>query len=122
MSASGSFHGDGSDPSDAGRGALLTAEELSDLIVGRSPKPRRGVYPSRATVSSTLDSDSDYVTLPPPPLPPPRTDSEHQPTNYVVLEPPSLLSSPEETLTSVSYTHLDVYKRQQPHRSELCNF
>lgn len=84
MSASGSFHGDGSDPSDAGRGNLLSAEELSDLIVGRKPSlatqespttPRRGVYPTRATVSSTLDSDSDYVTLPPPPLPPPRTDS-----------------------------------------------
>lgn len=84
VSASGSFHGDGSDPSDAGRGNLLSAEELSDLIVGRKPSlaipespstPRRGVYPSRATVSSTLDSDSDYVTLPPPPLPPPRTDS-----------------------------------------------
>uniref|UniRef100_A0A8D8TMN3 Protein expanded n=1 Tax=Cacopsylla melanoneura TaxID=428564 RepID=A0A8D8TMN3_9HEMI len=84
VSASGSFHGDGSDPSDAGRGNLLSAEELSDLIVGRKPSlvapespstPRRGVYPTRATVSSTLDSDSDYVTLPPPPIPPPRTDS-----------------------------------------------
>lgn len=97
VSTSGSFHGDGSDPSDAGQGALLTAEELSDLIVGRSPKPRRGVYPSRATVSSTLDSDSDYVTLPPPPPPPPRTDSERK-TNYVLLESPSL--SPEETLAT----------------------
>uniref|UniRef100_A0A1B6BZW1 FERM domain-containing protein n=1 Tax=Clastoptera arizonana TaxID=38151 RepID=A0A1B6BZW1_9HEMI len=98
VSASGSFHGDGSDPSDAGQGTLLTAEELSDLIVGRSPKPRRGVYPSRATVSSTLDSDSDYVTLPPPPPPPPRSDSERQ-TNYALLESP-LLSSPEETLAT----------------------
>lgn len=96
VSQSGSFHGDGSDPSDAGRGALLSAEELSDLIVGRSPKPRRGIYPSRATVSSTLDSDSDYVTLPPPPLPPPRSDSER--STYAILE--SALSSPEETLAS----------------------
>lgn len=64
VSTSGSFHGDGSDPSDAG--PRLTAEELSDLIVGHAS----GVYPSRATVSSTLDSDSDYVTLPPPPPPP----------------------------------------------------
>ncbi|XP_054260749.1 protein expanded-like isoform X2 [Macrosteles quadrilineatus] len=100
VSATGSFHGDGSDPSDAGRGTLLSAEELSDLIVGRSPKPRRGIYPSRATVSSTLDSDSDYVTLPPPPLPPPRSDSEKPSSTYAILELASALSSPEETLTS----------------------
>ncbi|XP_014281361.1 protein expanded [Halyomorpha halys] len=86
VSNNGSFHGDGSDPSDAGRGNLLTAEELSNLIVHRSPKPRRGVYPSRATVSSTLDSCSDYVTLPPPPLPPPRQNLNEK--NYVVLEQP----------------------------------
>nr|CAG6407541.1 Expanded [Euborellia annulipes]CAG6407549.1 Expanded [Euborellia annulipes] len=64
VSNSGSFHGDGSDPSEVG--PRLTAEELSNLIVGHAS----GVYPSRATVSSTLDSDSDYVTLPPPPPPP----------------------------------------------------
>nr|XP_018900555.1 PREDICTED: protein expanded [Bemisia tabaci] len=95
VSASGSFHGDGSDPSDAGRGALLSAEELSDLIVGRSPKPRRGVYPSRATVSSTLDSDSDYVTLPPPPLPPPRSDSINA-MDYSLRS--RCLSSPSNTM------------------------
>lgn len=72
VSASGSFHGDGSDPSDTGHGTPLTAEELSDLIVGRSPKPCRGKYPSVATVSESLDSIADYVTLPPPPIPPPR--------------------------------------------------
>lgn len=70
VSASGSFHGDGSDPSDTGHGTPLTAEELSDLIVGRSPKPCRGKYPSIATVSESLDSVADYVTLPPPPMPP----------------------------------------------------
>jgi hypothetical protein len=70
VSASGSFHGDGSDPSDTGHGTPLTAEELSDLIVGRSPKPCRGKYPSMATVSESLDSVADYVTLPPPPMPP----------------------------------------------------
>lgn len=71
VSTPGSFHGDGSDPSDTGHGTPLTAEELSDLIVGRSPKPCRGKYPSVATVSETLDSVADYVTLPPPPAPPP---------------------------------------------------
>ncbi|XP_024083068.1 protein expanded isoform X2 [Cimex lectularius] len=96
VSNTGSFHGDGSDPSDAGRGNLLSAEELSNLIVHRSPKPRRGIYPTRATVSSTLDSCSDYVTLPPPPIPPPpipppRGDSDKT-QNYVVLEPPKLQS------------------------------
>lgn len=62
--SAGSFRGDGSDPSDVG--PLLSADELSDLIVGR--------YPPRKTVSTSMDSDCDYVTMPPPP-PPPRTDS-----------------------------------------------
>ncbi|XP_068085286.1 protein expanded [Anabrus simplex] len=86
VSASGSFRGDGSDPSDAGPRSPLTAEELSDLIVGRGSGSEHtsGVYPPRTTVSVNMDSDSDYVTLPPPPLPPPRTDSD---TNYVMLEP-----------------------------------
>uniref|UniRef100_A0A6B2EC04 Putative membrane-associated protein tyrosine phosphatase ptp-bas n=1 Tax=Phlebotomus kandelakii TaxID=1109342 RepID=A0A6B2EC04_9DIPT len=57
VSASGSFRGDGSDPTD-NKHALLSAEELTDLIVGR------GTYPNRKTVSNTLDSDCDYVTLP----------------------------------------------------------
>lgn len=123
VSNSGSFHGDGSDPSDAGRGNLLTAEELSNLIVHRSPKPRRGVYPSRATVSSTLDSCSDYVTLPPPPIPPPSQDNKiyaepkmlcslgappghHQPPEYTPLPPPhpiASLPSPKAQETSASF-------------------
>uniref|UniRef100_A0A8D8KBG7 Protein expanded n=3 Tax=Culex pipiens TaxID=7175 RepID=A0A8D8KBG7_CULPI len=57
VSAAGSFRGDGSDPTD-NKHTLLSAEELTDLIVGR------GTYPSRKTVSHTLDSDCDYVTLP----------------------------------------------------------
>lgn len=55
--SSASFRGDGSDPTDK-KQALLSAEELTDLIVGR------GSYPSRKTVSNTLDSDCDYVTMP----------------------------------------------------------
>ncbi|CAG9863383.1 unnamed protein product [Phyllotreta striolata] len=74
VSNSGSFHGDGSDPTDA-KQTLLSAEELSDLIVGR--------YPSCKSVSHTLDSDSDYVTLPSSyqgyaPVPPKRIDSVDQ--------------------------------------------
>lgn len=74
VSNSGSFHGDGSDPTDT-KQALLSAEELSDLIVGR--------YPSCKSVSHTLDSDSDYVTLPSSyqgyaPVPPKRIDSVEQ--------------------------------------------
>ncbi|XP_036327816.1 protein expanded [Rhagoletis pomonella] len=57
VSTSGSFRGDGSDPTD-NKHNLLSAEELTDLIVGR------GTYPNRKTVSGTLDSDCDYVTLP----------------------------------------------------------
>lgn len=71
VSNSGSFRGDGSDPTDK-KQSFLTAEELSDLIVGR--------YPSCKSVSHTLDSDSDYVTLPSTyqgyvPIPPKRVDS-----------------------------------------------
>lgn len=71
VSNSGSFRGDGSDPTDVKLGPL-SAEELSDLIVGR--------YPSCKSVSHTLDSDSDYVTLPSTyqgyvPIPPKRVDS-----------------------------------------------
>lgn len=66
-----SFHGDGSDPTDK-KHTLLSAEELSDLIVGK--------YPGCKNVSNTLDSDSDYVTLPSSykgyiPVPPVRIDS-----------------------------------------------
>ncbi|XP_063700139.1 protein expanded [Culicoides brevitarsis] len=57
VSGSGSFRGDGSDPADT-KHPLLSAEELTDLIVGR------GTYPLCKTVSHTMDSDSDYVTLP----------------------------------------------------------
>ncbi|KAM7354315.1 FERM domain containing expanded isoform 1-T2 [Cochliomyia hominivorax] len=57
ISTTDSFRGDGSDPADM-KHTLLSAEELTDLIVGR------GSYPNRKTVSSTLDSDCDYVTLP----------------------------------------------------------
>ncbi|CAG9817530.1 unnamed protein product [Phaedon cochleariae] len=75
VSNCGSFHGDGSDPTD-NKHTLLSAEELSDLIVGR--------YPSRKSVSHTLDSDSDYVTLPSSyqgyaPVPPRRVDSARPP-------------------------------------------
>ncbi|KAK4876174.1 hypothetical protein RN001_012596 [Aquatica leii] len=71
ISNSGSFRGDGSDPTDT-QPTPLSAEELSDLIVGR--------YPSCKSVSHTLDSDSDYVTLPSSyqgyaPVPPKRVDS-----------------------------------------------
>lgn len=67
-----SFRGDGSDPTDNKQ--ALSAQELSNLIVGR------GVYPSHQTVSNTLDSDSDYVTISSscqgfPPIPPKRFDS-----------------------------------------------
>nr|CAD7393706.1 unnamed protein product [Timema cristinae] len=100
VSASGSFRGDGSDPSDSGHRNLLTAEELSDLIVGRGSGSGHasGVYPSRSSVSATLDSDSDYVTLPPPPIPPPRMDSK--PTNYVMLDPPSVHSPTPASVVS----------------------
>ncbi|XP_061387398.1 protein expanded [Musca vetustissima] len=57
VSTSDSFRGDGSDPTD-NKHSLLSAEELTELIVGR------GSYPNRKTVSNTLDSDCDYVTLP----------------------------------------------------------
>ncbi|XP_052838052.1 protein expanded [Drosophila gunungcola] len=88
VSTGSSFRGDGSDPTD-NKHSLLSAEELTDLIVGR------GTYPSRKTVSSTLHSDCDYVTLPMgsqggedvdhaeqdlPPAPPPPYSARHEKT------------------------------------------
>lgn len=95
VSNSGSFHGDGSDPTD-NKQALLSAEELSDLIVGR------GVYPSCKTVSNTLDSDSDYVTLPLSyqgyaPVPPKRVDSNINNTLLGIVDSTSSIDS--ESLT-----------------------
>lgn len=91
VSNSGSFHGDGSDPTD-NKQALLSAEELSDLIVGR------GVYPSCKTVSNTLDSDSDYVTLPLSyqgyaPVPPKRVDSNINNTLLGIVDSTSSIDS-----------------------------
>ncbi|XP_018396311.1 PREDICTED: LOW QUALITY PROTEIN: protein expanded [Cyphomyrmex costatus] len=84
-----SFRGDGSDPSKAR--PLLSADELSDLIVGR--------YPPRKTISNSMDSDCDYVTMPPPPPPPPpRTDSDRQ------LLPPY-------PVESIDYATINVSKR-----------
>ncbi|XP_017046158.1 protein expanded isoform X2 [Drosophila ficusphila] len=90
VSTSSSFRGDGSDPTD-NKHSLLSAEELTNLIVGR------GTYPSRKTVSSSLHSDCDYVTLPMggesggaeedhhqeqelPPAPPPPYSARHEKT------------------------------------------
>lgn len=91
LSNSGSFRGDGSDPTD-NKQALLSAEELSDLIVGR------GVYPSCKTVSNTLDSDSDYVTLPLNypgylPIPPKRVDSNINNTLLGIVDSTSSIDS-----------------------------
>ncbi|CAB0035687.1 unnamed protein product [Trichogramma brassicae] len=65
----GSFRGDGSDPPN-GKLPLLSATDLTDLIVGK--------YPERKSVGSSLESNCDYVRMPPPkpPSPPSRSDSE----------------------------------------------
>lgn len=112
--SSSSFRGDGSDPTDKQQ-TLLTAEELTDLIVGR------GSYPSRKTISDTLDSDCDYVTMPmsdakyiaasdastselalPAPVPPKRVDSNlHRPFTGLIAPnrsvPPPPYSARHET-------------------------
>lgn len=97
--SAGSFRGDGSDPSSVR--PLLSADELSDLIVGR--------YPPRKTISNSMDSDCDYVTMPlplssppPPPPPPPRTDSERQ----MLLPPP-----PPYPVNIEPYATINVPKR-----------
>ncbi|XP_032671545.1 protein expanded isoform X2 [Odontomachus brunneus] len=98
--SAGSFRGDGSDPSSVR--PLLSADELSDLIVGR--------YPPRKTISSSMDSDCDYVTMPlplppppPPPPPPPRTDSDRQ---MLLLPPP-----PPYPVNIEPYATINIPKR-----------
>lgn len=99
-----SFHGDGSDPSEAGKGSLLTPEELSELIVGS--------YPCRATVSHTLDSDSDYVTLPPPPRPPPRSEAS---ARFVTTKPHiSMTSHSSVSASGPNYASLPVAPEPPP--------
>lgn len=99
-----SFHGDGSDPSEAGKGSLLTPEELSELIVGS--------YPCRATVSHTLDSDSDYVTLPPPPRPPPRSEAS---ARFVTTKPHiSMTSHSSVSASGPSYASLPAAAEPPP--------
>ncbi|XP_061932125.1 protein expanded-like isoform X2 [Apis cerana] len=91
--SAGSFRGDGSDPSSVG--PLLSADELSDLIVGR--------YPPRKTISNSMDSDCDYVTMPPPP-PPPRTDSDRQlppPPPYPVNMDYATINSPRSNIPDI---------------------
>ncbi|XP_043469449.1 protein expanded isoform X2 [Leptopilina heterotoma] len=90
--SAGSFRGDGSDP--PGAGPLLSADELSDLIVGR--------YPPRKTISNSMDSDCDYVTMPPPP-PPPRTDSDR------LLPPP-----PPYPVTTIDYATISSPRTKVP--------
>ncbi|XP_015607551.1 protein expanded isoform X2 [Cephus cinctus] len=96
--SAGSFRGDGSDPSDVG--PLLSADELSDLIVGR--------YPPRKTISNSMDSDCDYVTMPPP-LPPPRTDSDRQ-----LPPPPPYPSNINYTTIKSSRSNANVDREPPP--------
>ncbi|XP_066260919.1 protein expanded [Euwallacea similis] len=106
-----SFHGDGSDPTN-NKQTLLSAEELSDLIVGR--------YPSRKSVSNTLDSDSDYVTLPSgyqgyAPVPPKRVDSvdprfRPPPPPY----PHSLKMEPTEEIVECDIPELPLPMKDPP--------
>ncbi|XP_054004733.1 protein expanded-like isoform X2 [Hylaeus anthracinus] len=96
--SAGSFRGDGSDPSSVG--PLLSADELSDLIVGR--------YPPRKTISNSMDSDCDYVTMPPPP-PPPRTDSDRQ-----LPPPPPYPSSMDYATINSSRSKIPDIEREPP--------
>ncbi|KAH8353243.1 hypothetical protein KR084_009782 [Drosophila pseudotakahashii] len=98
ISTGSSFRGDGSDPTD-NKHSLLSAEELTNLIVGR------GTYPIRKTVSSSLHSDCDYVTLgsqgvdeeeeveqDQPPAPPPPYSARHEKTGLCgppIVKPPA---------------------------------
>ncbi|KZC10077.1 Protein expanded [Dufourea novaeangliae] len=97
--SAGSFRGDGSDPSSVG--PLLSADELSDLIVGR--------YPPRKTISNSMDSDCDYVTMPPPP-PPPRTDSDRQ----LPPPPPYPVSMDYATINSSRSKIPDIEREPPP--------
>lgn len=99
--SAGSFRGDGSDPS--GIGPLLSADELSDLIVGR--------YPPRKTISTSMDSDCDYVTMPPPPAPPPRTDSNER---KLSTPPPYPVKIDYTSMNSPRVSKIPLTEREPP--------
>lgn len=139
--SSTSFRGDGSDPTDK-KQTLLSAEELTDLIVGR------GSYPSCKTVSDTLDSDCDYVTMPMPidggnymngrengasselayeddlmpsnpPVPPVRVDSNmHRPFTGVITQnrsvPPPPYNARHEITTAVNEQASPIVRDEVP--------
>lgn len=92
--STGSFRGDGSDPSSAR--PLLSADELSDLIVGR--------YPPRKTISNSMDSDCDYVTMPPPP-PPPQLQSLSMDSDQ------QLPLQPSYPIENIDYVTINVQKK-----------
>ncbi|XP_050313467.1 protein expanded [Anthonomus grandis grandis] len=108
--SSSSFHGDGSDPTNNTQ-SLLSAEELSDLIVGR--------YPSCKSVSNTLDSDSDYVTLPSgyqsyAPVPPRRVDSVDPRYRPPPPPYPHSLKSKEESESDIASNFAEISIKDPP--------
>lgn len=138
-----SFHGDGTDPTDAQLGPL-SAEELSDLIVGRGEYPPPPAPPP-PLVHEPQNSESDYVTLPrpngrsylpghedtapsedgypedersyspPPPIPPKRIDSANRHNASL----PNVLEAVEALGNGVSFQSSSaLFKPPPPYESE----
>lgn len=95
--SAGSFRGDGSDPSRAR--PLLSADELSDLIVGR--------YPPRKTIGNSMDSDCDYMTMPPSPPPPPPPQSQP----FSADGERKLPLPPPYPIESINYATINIQKK-----------
>ncbi|XP_065166596.1 protein expanded-like [Atheta coriaria] len=118
VSNSGSFRGDGSDPTD-NQHTLLSAEELSDLIVGRYPSCKSGYIP---IPPKRIDSIEPRARPPPPPYPaafdegmlrdpppypenllpppPPVYPSEEVTARFITTRPPNILTAHTSLVSS----------------------
>ena len=71
-----------------------------------SAVPNTGTYPRRSTVSNTLDSDSDYVTLPPLCPRGMTMDNVNGPNSYIFMEPMQPKNGASVTVANVNQLSL----------------
>ncbi|EFX80953.1 hypothetical protein DAPPUDRAFT_318158 [Daphnia pulex] len=90
--------------SSAAAAAMCASPKLDFTVT--SAVPNTGTYPRRSTVSNTLDSDSDYVTLPP--LCPRMQDNNvvMVPNSYVFMEPMQPKNGGQVTVACVNQLSL----------------
>ena len=126
LSISGnSFHGDGSDPTDNQRQTLLSARELSDLIVDQENHRQ-----SQKNLTSSIESVLKHRLPPPPPYhhcvkspvfkpfkePPPVSSIRHAPP------PPPQLQPQPQRIIDLRKSEIEQYQRQLNSNTDFVYF